>query len=198
MTIKLFLDVDGVLNALDRTRQTWPDQTISYAYSQGSKWPIHASKQCGAALSALETDFGVEIVWLTTWMYDANAQIGPIVGFRGGLAVEGGAQKTNAGSDGMTYGYRNWKWEFIQNYTTYSEDPFIWVDDEAIPNYDNSHTAEKWFEEADASDRVHLVRTDARVGLTPANIEGIRDFVSNIQAAGISGGTGEPEGSMDV
>lgn len=153
----LFLDVDGVLNRISTTGDSWPDFELHKAMPFGrGPYHLHLSRAMGAALSALP----VEIVWLTTWAEEAPRLIAPLLGL---------PEYPVAGVGGI---YGNWKWACLENYID-SHDPhrpFIWIDDDAIP----------WTASADFNemgwDKHLLIRPDERLGVTPEHIEEIARF----------------------
>ena len=159
----LFLDVDGVVNALARTRpHPWGVTDVVMASPSFTEraWPIYTSDKIGPALLGL----GVNIVWLTTWKYDANTAISPLVGLPTDLPV---GDKPRRFSD-----FQGWKTEVVIEHLGIYNHPVIWVDDEAIPmNF------EQWAAEDFPHTEVLTVRTNPFTGLLPDEVEQIQEWL---------------------
>lgn len=111
--IKLYLDVDGVLNIFPkRTKTKWPDARLAVCHG----FNILHSPQMGARLAALDVD----IHWLTTWCDLANEWIGPLFGWDE-LPVVGDEFKD-------VWARPWWKLQYMQAYEPTG--PFIWIDDD--------------------------------------------------------------------
>lgn len=160
----LYLDVDGVLNALDVSRSRWPDvRTVHERPVPGGRaYRLHLSAAMGAALAALE----VEIRWATTWAQAAGPCISPHIGLPLDLAV------SCTPDDPASH----FKGEAIRAEVEAERRPFIWVDDEAI-----SGTWKRWAAQV-RDDGVPnlLVEPDTRSGLTPEDLERIAAWVASL------------------
>ena len=156
--MKLFLDIDGVLNALHES--AWDDSVKTDVQVPVEKWGLassvyetfemNISPTIGERLLAT----GVDIVWLTTWCDDANTLISPLCGLPSDLPVAG-----------ILDWHRDWKHEAIMDFYDSCDEPFVWVDDEAIPE---EHTLDP--------ERVLCIRTDSATGITAAHINEITEF----------------------
>jgi len=149
--VKVFLDVDGVLNAVTTKRvpcADWDDWKVTKC----DGWPINHSVQMGAALRALDADFS----WLTTWGVEANEFIRPLFGWSEFpvLAVPP---------------FEWWKFEAMQLVYDADPSPFIWVDDDLSYERD----AMDW-----TVDNGGLVISPAtRQGLTKNEIEAMAAYI---------------------
>ena len=168
----LFLDVDGVLNAMrqspwagaTRTRVTPEDSAFSYQ--------INTSKMLGHRLLELEVD----IHWLTTWREEANSLIAPLAGLPKDLPVVDWEwnPSDNGSIDGKQRAVAKWRQENPYH-------PYIWIDDEHDMKYDLT------------DDRL-IVGPNARYGLVPEDIDLIEQWVLQITAAVSSGDGSSSQG----
>lgn len=163
----LFLDVDGVLNSMNQNLAAHPwDQaylTLARPSFSDRSWPIRTSVMLGPALMSL----GVNIVWLTTWKYDANTAISPLVGLPEDLPVGDWT-----GPVKFSEGLQDWKFKVVDQHLAHHNHPVIWVDDEAIPHWMENH-----LDETGTRERTLLVRTNHITGLTPGEIDDIRNWL---------------------
>lgn len=78
----VYLDVDGVLNAVHYARPSWgwtgPEAVISV-----NKFSIRVSTELVAAINALAAQPHVRMHWLTTWEDDAPNDLCPAIGLNG-------------------------------------------------------------------------------------------------------------------
>lgn len=166
----VLLDVDGVVNALNRKNDhAWPDAKITLARPDFSfrEWPIYTSPRLGEALLALD----VNIVWLTTWKYDANTAISPLVGLPTDLHVGDYDRRK------FSEGFQDWKMNFVYEFIPTFDGPIVWIDDEAVPYY--------FFEELDSdpdlASRFMIVEPNSYLGLTPDNIDAIDHWLKGVR-----------------
>lgn len=153
--IKLYLDVDGVLNIWPpRTKTEWTDAKTTVCYGHG----IFHSPEMGARLAALNVD----IHWLTTWSDLANEWIGPLFGWDE-LPVVGNEFHQDWYSEPW------WKLQYMQSIE--HDGPFIWIDDEI------DEDAIEWAEGLAGTEKV-LVQTATH--LTPRMIEKIEEWIQKI------------------
>jgi hypothetical protein len=118
VTVKLFLDVDGVINHYPRSAKT----EFNLKSDDAMGYEIQYHREIFEKLAALP----VEIHWLTTWRDDANKWIAPMLGWSD-LPVVGREEYDSqiAWSNKPSYW---WKYITLQNLNL--QEPFIWVDDE--------------------------------------------------------------------
>lgn len=125
MSTTVYLDVDGVLNAVSRRTPSvkitgWDDWKIQRV----GRWPIHHSPAMIAELNALAARDDVTFKWLTTWEDAAAEELSPAIGINGqGWEVLRGDQHAWHGRDW-------WKLQAIRADVEASDGNFIWIDDD--------------------------------------------------------------------
>lgn len=174
----IYLDVDGVLNALDPFRlsnhtpggETWPDFTehdiavtedgIRHVYR------LHLSKLMAAALWDVS---GGDIIWHTTWNQDKHGHVTGLAG----LALSN--RKISPRLDWpelpiLPYSKaRNdeW-WKHTEIKTAGTPEKFVWIDDDFAYELE----AREWTEKNGGL----WIAPDSRVGITPDHIKRIADY----------------------
>jgi len=178
----LFLDVDGVLNALDglnkgdwddfKKHDVWaPLGGVHGAVRQ--KFRLRISKKMCAALAALPA----EIHWATTWEHLANDLLWEHTGFNDyPVACRMATGLTHQIITDQDVGEIWWKFRDIYAMVEKDPRPFIWCDDEAIPPF-----ADEQFREL--GQPFLLIKPDAKVGLTHVDLDKIRNFLAEPQLA---------------
>lgn len=125
MTTTIYLDVDGVLNAVSKRTPSlkitgWDDWTIKRV----GRWPIHHSPAMIAELNALAARDDVTFKWLTTWEDDAAKVLSPAIGLNGqDWEVLHGDQHAWRGANW-------WKLQAIRADVEAGAGNFIWIDDD--------------------------------------------------------------------
>jgi len=159
VTVRLFLDVDGVVAPLSCRPDSWPD------YEQEHRTPL--SRQMAGRLAALP----LEIVWLTTMEQGANLYISPRLGW-GPLPYIKRSE------------YRDrpwWKFNAVLQYLRLGGGPFVWADDELATSIYGSRP----YSDPPARNPLDrfkvpylLVAPDGRAGLAPQHVDEIARFAS--------------------
>jgi hypothetical protein len=181
----LLLDVDGVLNALDRlpaARGGWDDWQHGSATADGTRWPITWSPQVVGTLRDWHERGWVELRWLTTWGHEANDELRRLLGLPP-LAVVGTYHDIGAPSGGAGAGAshasvtpaapdplsgRWWKYDHVV--TLLRDEPerrFLWVDDD-LDRLDGEFV--RW---AETQASITAIVPDPRRGLTAADLQAI-------------------------
>jgi hypothetical protein len=145
----LFLDVDGVLNALDDT--VWNDTVVQRVspYDDPNSYVMHLSPAMGAAIASLNA----EIWWTTTWQHSAHL-IGDIIGVQGRGVLD--------------LDQRGWKLAAVQRFLADNPRPFLWFEDE--PGWYGTNGF--------VSDLPNLIiNPDPLTGLTPDDLQDARQFL---------------------
>lgn len=180
----IYLDVDGVLNAIpfkiNKLRKAgWSDWQKSNVPSpikgDDRVFPFWTSKEMGAALLSLNCD----IEWLTTWGEEADTHIADLVGLPKGLPVTSTIdtyRDTRPSSGLFVVNSFNWKLEGILTDQEKNPRPFIWIDDDAI-----DFAAETYLKENCGDTPWHLVKTAAHMGLSKFDVDGIRKFLKTLE-----------------
>jgi hypothetical protein len=155
----LFLDVDGVLNAVRPDEHTgWGD----WREEEAQSYLLHISKAMCQRLAALD----VTLHWVTTWCDDIEEWIAPIVGFGHGACTSG--RHPSDWGDGFKFGH-------VVTVLEQDPRPFIWVDDDAI-NQTRVETLDSRFEQLERL----LVTPDTYQGLTVEDVDAIEAFLDTL------------------
>lgn len=160
----LFLDVDGVLN---------PDAVSSGKRPEGyethrmrpSGWTNPRQKPLRVWLNPSHgpklLDLPVHLVWATAWEHEANEWIGPHLGLPKLPVVEfGDCNRPDARI--------HWKTKYLVEYA--KGQPFVWLDDEIHPTYDNA-----WIR-ARMINPYLLIRVPPLKGLLDEHLGRVREF----------------------
>jgi len=150
--MKLFLDVDGVLNSFGES--PWED-CESHLVNMDSKYMIRTSMSLGQSLLEL----GFDIHWLTMWYTHANVHISPLVGFPSDLPVAGKHDPS----------HEDWKYDAVLAHWLDTAEPFVWIDDYAIPD-----SAEYQFPDS------LLIRPNPWTGITQEDINLIHEWRTDL------------------
>lgn len=164
MTTIIYLDVDGVLNAVSKKSPSlsstgwdvWETRPVN-------GWPILWAPELIDALNELAARDDVTFKWLTTWTHDAAKVLSPAIGING--------QEWEV-LDGEQHGWRGpdwWKLQAIQKDVLESmPDQFIWIDDDISAE----HSAIEW-----------VAGRDNGYAISPFTIHGLtREHVDEIKA----------------
>ena len=170
MSTTIYLDVDGVLNAVSRRTPSvkitgWDDWTIKRV----GRWPIHHSPAMVAELNALAARDDVTIKWLTTWEDEAAKELSPAIGINGqDWEVLHGDQHAWHGADW-------WKLLAIQKDVEAGAGSFIWIDDDISAE---PHAIE-W---AQSRDDVLVLSPSSTQALTREDLDFAKSFISATEA----------------
>jgi hypothetical protein len=157
MRVRLFLDVDGVLNAVNPTGQ-WPD----LKRARVNRFPICWSPTVVEFFNELSTR--VEILWLTTWEERAQELLAPVLGLR---AFQLAAEDT----DPLSIHW--WKHTVVQQWWENDPRPFIWVDDELA----DADSVPEWLGQLPEGQAL-AISPDFNDGLHQAHLDEIHQFVA--------------------
>lgn len=135
----LFLDVDGVLNAvparrgLPRRFASLYERVEAVAFA-GQTFPVHYRPTVVEELNRIVAEGLVAPVWLTSWGWHAAAHLAPAIGLRGDnwpvLEIPIGAGVTPEGpARHPVRGRVWWKTEAVLDRTGDGR-PFLWLDDD--------------------------------------------------------------------
>ncbi len=129
---RLYLDVDGVLNA---EAPRFDDvQTVVVTVDHGAgyqtQYQITWSPTVVRGLEALREDFDLELTWLTTWL-GSKTMIDDLVAAVGGLT--GGRRLVMPPRKLSGYISADWKREAILADLARDPVPYIWADDVELP-----------------------------------------------------------------
>jgi hypothetical protein len=183
-TRRIYLDVDGVLNAVrarfpSETESGWSED--SWRLQEINGFPIRWSTELVDELNTLVAD-GAEIRWLTTWCELAGEMIAPALGLKGGedwLLTDGVTTDLRMMAD---FGRRGW-WKldaFERDAADLVENggKAVWLDDdhahERINSYDGLRS--RLVEDLGRGGQLLLFAPFTDTGLTRKDLESIRAF----------------------
>jgi hypothetical protein len=171
---RLFLDVDGVLNAFDfdpsrdiagfadfdvHEIEFEPDSQFTDAFI------VVLSPTMGARLAGL----GADISWATTWEHRADSAIAERCGLPRGLPV------LTRPCDATDH-WAGWKFDAVRRSVESDSRPFVWLDDDIDRFVAGSLTARAWA--AELSMPSLLIAPDPRSGLLPEHVDEIEEFLA--------------------
>jgi hypothetical protein len=164
----ILLDVDGPLNPY--WAPTRPEGYIEYRLLRYRVWlnPEHGPK-----LLRVAKETGAELVWATTWEYDADEYIGTRIGLPPLPVIE-----VVSGNNAVDRVDHRWKFGPVLKYA--AGRPLLWFDDdfEDFPEY------EEWFlkERMAAGDLdTYLHTVDPSVGLTQKDFDKALSWANKVQ-----------------
>lgn len=152
MTIKLYLDVDGVINAWYANKE-WPTMSEGTAHGYTIKW----SPEMLEELKSL----GMELVWTTTWRQHAANELAELIGYGAGIRYIDGQNKLSE------YGSIGWKYRGVVNDQKWEPTPFVWIDDE------HHRSTTDWAKSMGGL----AIQTHPDLGITPEEIARIKKYV---------------------
>lgn len=153
----VLLDVDGVLNPLERSA----GYQRYRANPNGTVYRLLLNPRHGPMLLELAERAGAELVWASYWCADANDWIGPRVGLPRLRWVPIPPRDP-------AYTYGGWKARHVARWI--GERPFVWLEDEAdVPDA---------LAGAHGLGDHHVVYVDPSTGLTGEHVEQARAWLA--------------------
>lgn len=163
--IRVFLDVDGVLNAVPGGHEWWDDWRTGRARPHGGMgYKITWSPRVASYIAGL--DDRSEVMWLTTWEDQANSWISPMLGL-----PEWPVAGYN--TDIWTPGW--WKLDVVRKWWENDGRPFVWLDDDI----DSDYAAREWLAGLPEGSCLYISPL-SEAGLLPADLELIEAFVGEM------------------
>jgi hypothetical protein len=169
MKTTIYLDVDGVLNAVSKRT---PSLKISGWDNWKTKpvngWPILFSPDMVAALNELAEREDVTFKWLTTWTDDAAKVLSPAIGINGQeWEVLQGDQHAWGGKRGW------WKLDAIRDASAPTDGHrYVWIDDDISAEVE----AISWVQ---SRDDILAISPSTMQGLTRDDIDQVNDFITS-------------------
>jgi hypothetical protein len=172
----LFLEVDGVLNVLEKDigahAEMFDDfaaHVVPFDAVAGYRRSVEVwlSPTMGARLGTL----GVDIHWVTMWEHRAGSAIAPRCGVPRDLPVlprEGPGEEWEG----------DWKFEAIKRAVDEHPKPFIWIDGDIDFLDDGPLTPRAWA--ASLSVPSLLIAPDTGSGLLPRQLDAVEEFVRQL------------------
>jgi hypothetical protein len=152
----ILLDVDGVLNPLQRS----PGYQRYRATPNGTTFRLLLNPRHGPLLTGLAKATGAELVWASYWTDTANEWIGPRVGLPTLRSIPIPPRDPE-------YSYGGWKARHVADWV--GERPFVWLEDE--PDVTDTLAA------GPALGPHLIVPVDPEKGLTDRHVEQARDWL---------------------
>lgn len=163
--VDVYLDVDGVLNAVTSRDPDWGWSPRSVRRQTIAGFPICWSAELIDRLNALAACPGVHFHWLTTWEHDAPQILAGKIGLVGSQWPVIGTQERY--SKELTGGW--WKLTALRDVAS-KDRRIVWIDDDLIDS-----SARAWA--STLRERILLVQPDVRVGLTKDMMTGIEQWI---------------------
>lgn len=163
--VDVYLDVDGVLNAVTGSLPQWGWSAESHRCTRVNGFLISWSTELIDRLNALAVQPHVNFHWLTTWLRDAPEILADKIGLHGkDWPVIGETQYASISYPDW------WKLSAAQTAATESGRRVVWIDD------DLSHPpAREWA--VTLGESIMLVQPDTRVGVTKDMMDMIEAWV---------------------
>lgn len=160
--VEVYLDVDGVINALGRGRSPWPEGSLRQRRING--FIITWSTDLIDRLNALAARPHVHFHWLTTWLSDAPQMLAPQI------RLDGADWPVVGADHHETVAYPDW-WKLHAIREVISEDRrAVWIDDDLY-----EPKAKDWA--LTLGDRIMVVQPDPRVGIGPDMMSMIEEWI---------------------
>ena len=171
MSVDIYLDVDGVLNAVSpSTPRTWGWGESECVTVNG--FPIRYSPMMVDRFNVLAARDDVTVWWLTTWEHDAASLLAPAIGLDGGtwdvLGAESHYSKELAG------GW--WKWHALVDHFLSHGRRAVWIDDDL--SYDRE--AQEWAARHVADGTLLTISPLTHRGLTLTEFDAIEAWIDGV------------------
>lgn len=169
MSTDIYLDVDGVLNAVSpSTPRSWGWGESECVTVNG--FPIRYSPLLVERLNALAAREDVTVWWLTTWERDAATLLAPAIGLNGSAWEVLGTDEHY--SKELADGW--WKWHAVVDHFLSSGTRAVWIDDDL--GFDRK--AQEWAAMHVADGTLLTVSPATHRGLTVAEFDAIESWIA--------------------
>lgn len=162
MRVRVYQDVDGVLNA-HMPDSNWHSRTANgHAKAEGTEYKLRWSPKMVETLDTLDA----YRVWATTWCDDAETSVRPLLGLAPAAYV------LHPLSGMLSFPSIDWKLAAIVHDQMENPGPFIWFDDET------------GFRERAIAEALGGIapEVDSRRGLTVGNLEIAESYITRVKA----------------
>ncbi|MEC5149922.1 HAD domain-containing protein [Cryobacterium sp. GrIS_2_6] len=176
MRARLYLDVDGVVNATN-ARLIWGDEesasvTLHSVVGPDKVFTVVWAPALIAALDDLRADFDLDLVWLSTWNEGHSVLTGLVPAFggleRGRILPYHPEEKVHGEASGW------WKARSILDDQAAAPAPFIWIDDVEIELHGYRML------NAPTGMSVLMIPTNTMAGLTPDDVTKMRSWLEQL------------------
>ncbi|MBC6447335.1 HAD domain-containing protein [Actinokineospora xionganensis] len=182
----LLIDVDGPLNPFAAKPTRRPPGYETFRLTPNGGWHtgpaarrrgmrVWLRRDDGELLLRVAEDTGLELVWATTWMREANTYIGRAIGLPELPVIEFPDRDLRAGHGWRADG--GWKWPAVAEYA--AGRPLAWLDDE-LRDHRAFVPARTAFVQIRASMPTLLCHVDPRRGLRPAHLAEVRAWAADL------------------
>lgn len=160
---RLFLDVDGVINAW-YSKIVWPEDSIR----EGRVGPYKIVWSQEMVDHLFGPTLNLDIWWTTTWQDSANTSLSPLL-----FDEERSYEVVAPLSGEVTFPSIYWKFESVEAEVAANPGPFVWIDDELAPEHI------EWAKSVGGL----AIASDQNFGITPANINTIKVYLGGLNGA---------------
>ena len=169
----LFLDVDGVLNVLEKDIGTHTEMFHDFAehvvpYDTVSGYRRSVSVWLSPSMTARVAGLAADIHWVTTWEDRAGSSIAPRCGLPRDLPV---LTRDDGGEEWDT----DWKLRAVRTMVERDPRPFVWIDDDIDFLQDGSLTPRAWA--GRLSQPNLLIAPEAGTGLLARHLDLVDEFL---------------------
>jgi hypothetical protein len=187
-TTRLYLDVDGVINAIpaaqDRVERTgWSDWDSTWVgLDNGGRYWITWALGFLDALHTIDKRDDVEIVWLTTWRTAAVTKLSPALGINGThwhVADDDVVDRVAHGYMPMGFSDYGWWWKasaIAGHLDKNPVDQVVWLDDDHNVFSDAVKFVHDRFQDTDFL----MITPDTRYGVTQEDVARITNFIDGL------------------
>lgn len=169
MSVRVFLDVDGVLNSypVPRLRYVWERRRTVRAWD----FVLHVRPSIVARLLRMPRERKVEVVWLSTWSRHCTDDLEPALGIEESLPVV--PMPDDSLNRFANDPERWWKAIAVREWLEADEERrAIWIDDDLAAPVTHARFAE------DFPERLTMIAPSFAQGLTSAHLRQIRALTS--------------------
>lgn len=172
---RLYLDVDGVLNAVTRRVPDWGWERQQTEEVNG--YPINWSPDLIDVLNRVSKTPGLGVYWLTTWCDDAPTMLAPVLGLDGAEWPVVGYEHWRDSRSGLPW----WKHLAIVEHLAGFDGGVLWIDDD----HGVDSVCRAWLA---GQPQVLAMAPATSVGITRAEAELIERFAADLAPTYSPGG----------
>jgi uncharacterized protein YegL len=169
----LFLEVDGVLNVLEKDVGGDAEMFDDFAnhvvpFDTVAKYRRSVTVCLSPSMGGRLARLAVDMQWVTSWQHRAGSSIAPYCGLPRNLPV---LERDDEGEEWEV----DWKFRAIRRLVEDDPRPFVWIDGDIDFLQDLSVTAKGWAKSIGVPSL--LIAPDRGTGLLPRHLDAVEDFV---------------------